>query len=298
MKKIMISGASGFIGRNLVEYFSKKDYIIFSPTHSELSLEDEKEVDSYFKNNDIDIIVHAAVKPYHRAVKETENLLDINIRMHFNLVKQIELKRAKKLFITGTGSEYSIDNYKPNMTEEYFGEHIPKDEGTFSRYVCAKHIENSNLPIYNLRIFGIFGKYENYEIRFVSNAICKLLYDMPITLRQNRVFSYLYVDDFCDILEKFFEAKPKHYTYNITPNETHSLLDIAHLVADVAGKPHHPINVGKQGKGYEYSGLNKRLLTEFKDIKFTHIKDSVLRMIEYYKANLELVDKDKLLFDK
>ena len=53
-----------------------------------------------------------------------------------------------------------------------------------------------------LRLFGVFGRHEDYAIRFISNAICKTLFDLPITLRQNRTFSYLYVDDLGPIVER------------------------------------------------------------------------------------------------
>ena len=59
------------------------------------------------------------------------------------------------------------------MRESYFGRHIPTDIYGFSKYVIAKDIESVRRNIYNLRVFGIFGKYEDYKRRVISNNICQ-----------------------------------------------------------------------------------------------------------------------------
>jgi len=297
MRTILITGGSGFVGKNLIEYFEYKDYKILAPFHVDLPYENSKKVDSFFEENEVDIIVHTAIKPYHRAAGNTENLLETNVRMYYNLAKQVEYGKAEKMFITGTGSEYGLLSLKPDMSEEYFGENIPEDEGTFSRFVCAKHIEETDLPIYNLRVFGLFGKYEKYEIRFISNAVCKTLLELPVTLKQNRVFSYLYIDDFCRILERFFDTNLKHKTYNIVPNSKYELLELAKMVAAISGKPHNPIVIEKSGIGAAYSGSNGRLLKEFNDFEFTDMEVSIGELIEYYRSNIDNIDKQKLLVD-
>ena len=55
------------------------------------------------------------------------------------------------------------------MKENYFGKYIPvkSDIYSFSKYQIAKDIESKKKNIYNLRGFGIFGKYEDYRRRFI-----------------------------------------------------------------------------------------------------------------------------------
>lgn len=49
MKKILLTGGSGFIGRNLRESFLASKYDITAPTHSELDLLDTRSTDEFFK---------------------------------------------------------------------------------------------------------------------------------------------------------------------------------------------------------------------------------------------------------
>ena len=53
--KVLITGASGFIGRNLVDHLSDK-FEISSPSREELNLLDETAVQKYINDNKIDIL--------------------------------------------------------------------------------------------------------------------------------------------------------------------------------------------------------------------------------------------------
>ncbi|MEQ8220768.1 MAG: NAD-dependent epimerase/dehydratase family protein, partial [Candidatus Eremiobacterota bacterium] len=164
---ILLTGGSGFIGKNIVESFLANKYHIIAPAHKNLDLMDEHKVRDFFKENNIDIVIHSACKPGHRNAKDPTNILYSNTRMFFNLVHNSTL--YKKMIVIGSGAVYDMRYYRPKMKEDYFGFHVPVDEHGFGRYVCARYIEQVD-NIIELRIFGIFGKYEDYAIRFISNT--------------------------------------------------------------------------------------------------------------------------------
>ena len=51
---------------------------------------------------------------------------------------------------------------------------VARDAYGFSKYICAQHIERAD-RIVNLRLFAVFGAYEDYTVRFISNACCRAL---------------------------------------------------------------------------------------------------------------------------
>ena len=57
MKKILLTGGSGFIGRNLRESFLSRKYDITAPAHSELDLLDTRSADEFFRKNSFDFII-------------------------------------------------------------------------------------------------------------------------------------------------------------------------------------------------------------------------------------------------
>lgn len=292
--KILLTGGSGFIGRNIRESFLAEKYEIISPSSKELNLADEESVDAFFKNNSIDFVVHAAVKPSHRNAKDFSNLFYTNTRMFFNLERHKD--EYQKMLVLGSGAIYDMRHYRPKMKEVEWTNHIPADEHGYCKYVCEKVIEHSS-NIFDLRIFGIFGKYEDYAIRFISNAICKTLFDLPITIKQNRKFDYLYVNDLMPILDWFIENNPQKKSYNITPDCAISLYDLAIMVREISNSD-VPILIKSEGLGLEYSGDNTLLKNEFTTICFTPIRTAIQELYNWYRENKQVIQKDLLLTDK
>lgn len=294
MKTILLTGGNGFIGRNIRESFLMEKYNILFPSSRELNLSDENSVDDYFKQHTVDIVIHAAVKPCHRNAKDLSNLFYTNTRMFFNLERHKH--EYEKMLVLGSGAIYDMRYYRPKMSEEEWTAYIPSDEHGYCKYVCEKVIENS-ANIYDLRIFGIYGKYEDYAIRFISNAICKTLFDLPITIKQNRNFDYLYVNDLMLVLDWFIENTPQYHSYNITPDLSISLLDLALIVKGISGKD-LPIHIHQDGLGLEYSGDNARLKNEYTDLRYTSIYAGVKELYSWYESHMEQLDRNLLLTDK
>ena len=214
--------------------------------------------------------------------------------MFENLVRHRD--KYNKFINFGSGAIYDTSKNISSVKEDKIFDNIGKAEHDFCKYVVAKRIESLD-NFLDLNIFGIFGKYEDWQIRFVSNSICKILFGLPITIKQNRVFSYLYVDDLMPILDFFISNTVKYKNYNIVPDKKISLLEIAKIIKKLCNTK-NKIKVSKQGYGFEYTGDNSRLVKEFKNIRFTDIKDSIRKLYNYYKQNIKLIDKNLLLTDK
>ena len=94
MKRILITGGSGFVGRNLKESLAGK-YEIFAPSHKGLELLDYDALEQYVLTNKIDVIVHGAihVPMFNGAEKEFFN----DMQMFTNMEK-ISHKVEKLLY--------------------------------------------------------------------------------------------------------------------------------------------------------------------------------------------------------
>ncbi|HEY6007143.1 MAG TPA: NAD(P)-dependent oxidoreductase [Geobacteraceae bacterium] len=291
--KILVTGGSGFIGRNIREALAGS-HEVTAPGHRQLDLLDEVAVRSFLRQYRFDAVIHGATRPGHRNAADPTNLVYHNTRMYFNLVRNADC--FGKLLFLGSGAVYDRRHYRPKMAESYFDTHVPSDEHGFSKYICAKHLELAR-NITELRLFGVFGKYEDYAIRFISNAICKTLFNLPITLRQNRRFDYLYIDDLMPVLEHFLVRDASHSAYNVTPDAAVELYAIAELVRERSGKD-LPILVGEAGLGPEYSGDNARLRREIPGLAFTSLEAAIDRLYGWYAENRNSIDRQQLLVDR
>lgn len=288
-KTLLILGANGFVGKNLVESFEKK-YKILKPSRKELDLKDQKAVSKFFKNNKIDVVINAAVIGGSRTEEHEDSALRNNLRIFFNLLSN--KKYYKKMIHLGSGGEYDKRRSMAKIKEEQIDEQIPVDDYGLFKYTCSKVIENTE-NIVSLRIFGLFGKYEDYRYRFISNAICRNILEMPITVNQDVYFDYVYIDDFVKIVDYFINNKVKYKFYNIGTGKRINLLTIAKKINEVADKK-SKIVVKKNGLNNEYTCDNSRLLSETRGLDFESLDASIRKLCQWYKENKSLVNKSKL----
>lgn len=286
MKKILILGANAFIGRNLTEHLQEK-YQIAMPTREELDLLDATAVSDFLRGSNFDVVIHSAnVNKGRRAEISSYDVLDGNLRMFYNLERCADY--YGKMLYFGSGAEYDMRNYIPNMKENYFGNHVPVDSYGFSKYIMSKScIEKDN--IYDLRLFGVFGKYEEYNRRFISNAICRALKGFSITINRNMYFDYLWIDDLSRIMEWFIENKPLYQHYNVCRGERVDLLSLSEMVKKALNAKCE-IQIAEPGWKLEYTGNNQRMLQEMGEFEFTDLEVAVLKLCEYYRECISEIE--------
>ena len=87
MKKMLITGATGFVGSRVAEYY-KNNYEILAPTHEEMNITEEASVLQYFKTYKPDIVVHcAAISDVGTCERDPEYSWQVNVIGTENIVK-------------------------------------------------------------------------------------------------------------------------------------------------------------------------------------------------------------------
>lgn len=287
MDKILLLGSSGFIGHNLFEFLKNKNYIIDAPTHRELDVLIEENVVKCLKNNKYDIVINAL-----DISNSDKYYFEKRLRMFYNLAMHNDL--YGKMIYFGSGAEYGRELEIHNVCENEIDRIIPSDTYGFCLQQMNDYARRS-ANIYNFRLFGIFGKYELWNQRFISNAICKTMFGYPITIRQNRIMDYLYIDDLSKIVEWAINNKPKYQDYNAVSGKAYSLYDLAEIVQKVM-QTKIPIYVAKEGYFSEYTASNSRLYNDMKKFVCEDIEESILKLSKWYKLNKKIIDKEKLLY--
>lgn len=290
MEKILITGAgpNGFVGRNLAEAFIARGYSVFAPNSKELDLLDTESVATYIENHRIEYLIHSAV--HNPRTRGLSGEIDNDLRMFFNLERMAG--RLNKMIYFGSGAEFD-KRFPIDMAKESdIGKRIPIDPYGIAKYAMNAIARNSR-NVYNLRLFGIFGKYEYWQSKFISNLCCKAVYGLPLTVRQNCLFDFFYINDLPDVVENFIRNDSAQRDYNVCQGTPHDLVSIANVVRAVSGKKLE-IVVFNEGFNLPYTGDNTLLRSEFPGLSLSDLTSSINDLYEYYQKNRNLIDIDIL----
>jgi GDP-L-fucose synthase len=291
--KILIIGANGFIGRHLREHLVQNSiYTLLTPSSKELNIVQEESVDTYMEAHKPDVIINCANRGGSRD-SGNENIVHDNLRMFFNIVKHSD--KVSKIIHFGSGAEYSKHKDIVDVKEEDADIAMPLDEYGFYKSVCSKFIEKSNNNL-NFRIFGCYGEYENYEFKFISNAIVKNLLHLPITINKNVFFDYIYIGDLVKVVTHFLQNDAAHKVYNLTTGRKIDLISLAKLVNETSDFTSE-IKVINEGLNNEYTSDNSRLMNDIDGFEFLPHREAIRGMRTYYRSILDQIDREKIEAD-
>ncbi|MBE5924467.1 MAG: NAD(P)-dependent oxidoreductase [Lachnospiraceae bacterium] len=275
MKKVLLTGGSGFIGRNIKEYLSGVCKL-YAPTRKELNLLDEGEVRTYIKENKIDIVIHSAnPNPVKNELDKPQTMFEDSIRVFMNLYNAQDY--YERMYTLGSGAEYDKSKDIVLIKEDEEGRSVPYDSYGLAKFAINRIIEGSSKQC-NLRIFACYGP-TDHESKFITHVIHCCMKNEDITIRQNCYFDYMHVSDLGKILEYFIYNTPKHQAYNVCTGTRKTLEEIAGIVKEQM-KSESNIVILNSGWNKEYTGSNERLLDEIGKYQFMSLEDGIKIQIE------------------
>lgn len=252
MKRIIITGAAGFIGANLTHRLLKDGHQIhllvrknsdlwrirqiLTEVHlHEVEFCNQEELDLIISKIRPEWVFHLASHGAYSWQNELNRILQINIIGTINLV-QACLRSGFEVFVnTGSSSEYGIKDHPPSEEEclepnSYYA--VTKASATlFCRYASQQN--KVNIP--TLRIYSAYGPYEE-PLRFIPRLIIAGLEGrLPPLVNQNVSRDFVYIEDILEayLLAAGTETKELGAIYNVGTGKNTSIKEAVEFAQDI-----------------------------------------------------------------
>ena len=324
MKKIIVTGGSGFIGSNLIQLLLKKKYFVINIDKSSYSanpynVKDFKKNKNYLffkidinkkdkifkilkKYKPIGIFNLAAETHVDRSIDNAQNFIKSNVFGVYNLlecIRKLEKKTKNKLkFLQVSTDEVYGDIPKNKKASETYN-YNPSSPYSASK-ASADQLVRSYGRTYGLKVL-IANPCNNYgPNQFPEKFIPKMIFNilnkkpLPVYGKGKNIREWIYVKDNCDALLKIFLKGKIGENYNIGTGTRLKNIEIINKILSTAKK--NNIVIGKKTKVQfviDRPGHDERYALNSNKIKKkinwrnkTTIISGLSKTIDWYSKNL------------
>lgn len=253
---IVITGSKGFIGKELVKYFSR-NHVVIATDRNTLDPTVFESVRSFFSNNKVDVVIHAAVSGGKRGHENNIDQLYSNLAMFDNLAKFSSHYVA--MFNFGSGAEFDRDLPIDRVKEPDLYTRLPKDYYGLSKNLITRKINQMSANIYNLRLFGCFGTQEEPQ-RLLRSSFERISNNENPVIHRDKFMDYFYVQDIGIVIEHFLENLDNDMPrdINLCYNQKLTLSDMVYKIKYLTQSSCDVIIQNKQA-GNPYTGDSNAL---------------------------------------
>lgn len=289
MKKILITGGSGFFASRLAKYYDNK-YEILALGKQDLDITDKDNVRSTFEKFKPDYVIHAAaIAVTDFCNKHPEIAHEINVQGAVNVAEASKRVNAKMIFMSTeqifNGNEESgpYDEKSKAVPDTEYGKNKLEAEGLLKGILDRLWI---------LRFTWMFGMPEkgmNINANILWDSVKDILKGQKIKAPVHEYRGMTYVNDVIENFEQIFEIP--YGTYHIGSMNNLSRYDVVKSIIEEMGLASRMNEILiKDEEKYEEHARDIRLNTEklaHAGISFSTTEDAIKRCIKDYNLKIQ-----------
>jgi len=315
-KKILITGATGFIGANLANYLVKQGLKVdlMSRENSlkwrlveiqdkvnlhQVDLKDAKKLKSVIQEIKPKIIFHCATYGGYPYQDDKDEIINTNIVGTVNLLNACEKIKFDCFVNTGTSSEYGIKTKAMKETDQLepitnYG--VAKAAATLFCQTLARRQEQ---PIVTLRLFSPYGYYEEPSRLIPSVITSCLLNEDPELSSPGSVRDFIFIDDVIGAYIKAVEKidKFKGEILNIANGQEHTVKEVVDKVMELTATKAKPRWKGRANPRKEPAHWQADISLAQNKLGFKpkyNLEQGLQKTINWFKENIKLYEHEKV----
>lgn len=304
MKKILLTGSNGMVGRNILDHDKAEEYIFLKPSRKEVDLLEINEINEFIKKNKPDIVIHAAgiVGGIEANIKNPIKFLHDNSLMGLNLINSCMNNNISRLINIASSCMYPKSAKNPLKEEMILqGGLEPTNEGyAIAKILASKfceYISNTSKGKFYKTVIpcNLYGKYDNYDTNS-SHLIPAVIDKIHKGLKENREVEiwgdgsarreFMSASAFADFIFyalENFEDMPQ--TLNVGLGYDYKISEYYSVIAKVIGhKLGFKFNLSKP-IGMKQKLVDIKNLQKFGWKNTVNLNDGIIEAYKYYKDN-------------
>lgn len=234
--KIAVTGATGFVGTNLIPYLKISNHNVLEFSRSDSLFWVNKQT-NILNNNSIDVLIHLAGKAHDlKNVTKPEEYYQANTELTKQVYDTFLFSNAK-IFISLSSVKAVADEVDSVLTEDSKPNpltHYGKSKFLAEQYIMSKEIPNGK-KIFILRPCMIHGKGNKGNLNLLYKLVSK---GIPWPLGKfNNQRSFCNIDNLMFVIKEFIERNDiPSGIYNIADDETLSTNEIISILSESLDK--------------------------------------------------------------
>ena len=320
MKKIIVTGGSGFIGTNLVNFLIKKKYFVinldkltYSANKQNISLRTKKnykliKVDIKNKKKLIGIIKKhkpiaifnlAAETHVDRSIDGPNNFIQTNIIGTFSLLESLRYLSKRKISprLIHISTDEVYGDIKVGRVGENF-KYEPSSPYSASK-ASADHLVKSYIRTYNLNavISNCCNNYGPYQIpeKLIPKMIINIFHNknLPIYAKGQNSREWIHVNDHCEALFRLYLKGKNGESYNVGSGLNLRNIDLVKKIIKICKSMRIKIKnktkitfvKDRPGHDFRYALDNKKIFNQLKWKPKIKFDDGLEKTILWYLKN-------------
>jgi GDP-L-fucose synthase len=300
--KFLLTGATGMVGRNILEHPDINCYLTLTPSRAELDLTHYSQVENYLRKHQPDLIIHAAgrVGGIQANLAAPVDFLVANMDMGRNIVMAARKVGIKRLINLGSSCMYPRDAENP-LSEELIlrGQLEPTNEG----YALAKvvtmrlceyiHREDASFEYKTLIPCNLYGRHDKFDPAY-SHLIPAIIHKIYQAMQNHQPTveiwgdgtarrEFMYAGDLADAVLrsiKHFDSLP--YIMNVGLGHDYTINEYYQITAKVLGYNGSFVHDTSKPVGMSRKLVNTERQTAWGWTARTDLCDGIRKTVEFY----------------
>ena len=335
MKKVIVTGGSGFIGTNLVNYLIKKRYFVINLdklTYSsnnykniirnsknykliKVDIINQKKIIDIIKKNKPNAIFNLAAETHvDRSIDSPKKFIHTNINGTFSILESLRFLQKKKINpkLIHVSTDEVYGDIKNNIRSDENHKYEPSSPYSASK-ASADHLVKSYIRTYKLKAvisnccnnYGPFQFPEKLIPKMISNIFNHK--ELPVYAKGKNSREWLHVQDHCEALFTLYLKGKYGESYNVGSGINLSNIDLIKKILKICKSMNININPktkikfvkDRPGHDFRYALDNKKIYKSFRWKPKIKFDDGLKKTLNWYFHNKSFLDSiSKKKFEK